>query len=152
MLKLLNNNYCMVLISNPLWIIILTKYAMIHEIWPSHNWCNNLVGQLVVLWIYVALAISYSCFSWRVQSTNLKTHEMVIFCMNDRRKYYDTEFVIPTNVSFLFKSPKIKPSTVACKFQGCVEILEILSPELDRWWHQKRSSAKSKYSPECPGD
>ena len=40
--------------------------------------------------IFVGYQFSWS--SWRVQSTNFRTHKLVIFCMNYEGKYYGHEF------------------------------------------------------------
>ena len=57
----------------------------------------------------------FSWFSWRAQSTNSSTYEMVMFCMNYERKYYGHE-IEPHECVLFVQSTKIKPSTV-CKIQ-----------------------------------
>ena len=63
-------------------------YVKLHMI----SYKNNIGEQIYCGWLKVHGGTNFRGFLWRVRSTNSSTHEMVIFCIKNERKYHGHEF------------------------------------------------------------
>ena len=98
----------------------LPEKPVVRRPWPVKYWQDHL--KFLKYWLRRKYCgwlnfVGYQ-FSWRIPSTNFSANKIAIFCMNYEGKYYDHEFLNPTNVWFLFNPrklvpTKIKPSTVS---------------------------------------